>query len=59
MIAFGISLGKEGLWKEALFRWQAALRHDPDNPQLLNNIAVALESQGDLEGARVAYCSLL
>lgn len=55
MIEFGISLGKQGLWKEALFRWREALRYDPDNPQLLNNIAVALESQGDLEGARVAY----
>jgi tetratricopeptide (TPR) repeat protein len=55
MIKFGISLGKEGLWKEALHRWQAALRYDPDNPQLHNNIAVALESQGDLEGARASY----
>lgn len=55
MIKFGISLGKQGLWKEALYRWQEALRHDPDNPQLLNNIAVALESQGDLEGARESY----
>ncbi len=55
MIKFGISLGKQGLWKEALHRWQEALRYDPDNPQLHNNIAVALESQGDLEGARESY----
>lgn len=55
MIDFGISLGKQGLWKEALYRWREALRYDPENPKLLNNIAVALESQGDLEGAREAY----
>jgi len=55
MIEFGVSLGKQGLWKEALYRWKEALRHDPDNPQLHNNIAVALESQGDLEGARESY----
>ncbi len=55
MIKFGISLGEQGLWKEALYRWQEALRYDPDNPQLHNNIAVALESQGDLEGARESY----
>lgn len=55
MIKFGISLGKQGLWKEALYRWREALRYDPDNPQLHNNIAVALESQGDLKGARESY----
>jgi|GEM_PF-432924 len=55
MIEFGIRLGRQGLWKEALYRWQEALRYDPENPKLLNNIAVALESQGDLEGAREAY----
>ncbi len=55
MIKFGVSLGKQGLWKEALYRWREALRHDPDNPVLYNNIAVALESQGDLEGARESY----
>jgi tetratricopeptide (TPR) repeat protein len=55
MIEFGISLGKQGLWKEALYRWREALRHDPENPILHNNIGVALESQGDLEGAREAY----
>ena len=33
MIKFGISLGEQGLWKEALYRWQEALRYDPDNPQ--------------------------
>jgi tetratricopeptide (TPR) repeat protein len=55
MIDFGISLAEEGLWKEALYRWREALRHDPDNPKLLNNIAVALESQGDMEGARDTY----
>lgn len=55
MIDFGIELAEEGLWKEALFRWREALRHDPDNPKLLNNIAVALESQGDMEGARDTY----
>jgi len=55
MIHFGITLGKQGLWKEALYRWREALRHDPDNPILHNNIGVALESQGDLEGARESY----
>lgn len=55
MIEFGIRLGRQGLWKEALYRFQEALRYDPENPKLLNNIAVALESQGDLEGAREFY----
>jgi Flp pilus assembly protein TadD len=52
---FGIDVAKKGLWAEARFRFEKALELDPENASALNNLAIALEQQGDFERARTAY----
>lgn len=52
---FGVKAAKKGLWKEALFRWEKAVKLQPDNPRLLNNLAVAYETAGDFEKADATY----
>jgi Tfp pilus assembly protein PilF len=52
---FGVKAAKRGLWKEALFRWEKAVKLQPDNPRLLNNLAVAYETAGDFEKADATY----
>ena len=52
---FGVSMARQGLWSEALFRFEKARAADPGNPRILNNIAVALEAAGRYEEAMEAY----
>ncbi len=52
---FGADMARRGLWKEALFRFQQADKHDPGNPRILNNIAVSFEALGLFEEALEAY----
>lgn len=54
-LAFASEMARKGLWREALFRWERVLAQRPDDPRLLNNVAVAREALGDREGARQAY----
>jgi tetratricopeptide (TPR) repeat protein len=54
-LRFGAEMAEGGLWREALFRFERVLRVRPDDPRIWNNIAVAREALGDLEGAREAY----
>ncbi len=54
-ISFGALMAKKGNWKEAIFRWEKALKHDPENYRLHNNIAVAYEALGKYEKADKAY----
>jgi len=54
-VAFGIEVASRGLWREARFRFERAVEIDPDNASALNNLAVALEQQGEFDGAREAY----
>jgi Flp pilus assembly protein TadD len=54
-LKFGIDVAKRGLWSEARFRFEKAVSLDSDSPQALNNLAVALEQQGDFKNARAAY----
>jgi Flp pilus assembly protein TadD len=54
-LSFGIDVAKRGLWGEALFRFEKAAALEPESAQALNNLAVALEQQGDFEKARAAY----
>jgi Flp pilus assembly protein TadD len=54
-VEFGVDVAKKGLWQEARFRFEKAIAADPDNPEALNNLAVALEQQGDFDKAREAY----
>ncbi len=58
-IRFGTEMAKQGNWREALFRWQKALVHDPTNVRLHNNIAVAFENLGEYEKAEAEYRTAL
>lgn len=52
---FGVEAAQQGLWREAIFRWEKYLKDHPDSARLRNNLAVAYESLGDLERAEVQY----
>lgn len=52
---FGVRMAQQGLWNEALFRFEKARGLDPGNAQILNNLAVALEAAGRYEDAMEAY----
>lgn len=54
-LAFGVSMAQRGLWNEAMFRFQAAERLEPDNPHVFNNLGVAYEAAGDFEKALQNY----
>lgn len=54
-LKFAVEMARQGLWREAMFRWERLLRDEPDNPYLLNNVAVAKEALGDRAGAKAAY----
>ena len=52
---FAADMAKRGNWREAKFRWELVARNEPENPKILNNLAVALEALGDADAARAAY----
>jgi len=52
---FGVAAAQQGLWREAIFRWEKLVKMEPDNPRVRNNLAVAYESIGNLDAARGAY----
>lgn len=54
-LAFGVSMARQGLWSEALFRFHQAERLDPDNVHVINNLGVAYEASGDFETALQQY----
>ncbi len=54
-LRFAAEMAEQGLWREALFRWERVLEARPGDARILNNIAVAREALGDREGAREAY----
>ena len=54
-VKFGIHVAQKGMWREALFRFQQAVKDDPENPSALNNLAVALEQMGEFQEARERY----
>jgi Flp pilus assembly protein TadD len=54
-VRFGIEVARRGLWREARFRFQKAVLLDPDNAAALNDLAIALEQEGDFDKAREAY----
>lgn len=55
----GYKAAKSGYWQEALFRFERANELTPNDPRVLNNIAVALEASGRFEEAMVAYQTAL
>jgi type IV pilus assembly protein PilF len=54
-VDFGVSMAKRGLWAEALFRFQQADEDRPNDPEILNNMAVAYEAVGQFEEALETY----
>lgn len=54
-LKFGVEMARRGLWSEALFRFRQADRLEPNNPRILNNLAVAYEATGQFEEALELY----
>jgi Tfp pilus assembly protein PilF len=54
-VDFGIKVAQDGLWNEALYRWQKAVELDPSYAAAWNNLAVAYEHEGRFDDAKKAY----
>jgi Tfp pilus assembly protein PilF len=54
-VEFGIKVAQSGLWKEAAYRWEKAVKLDPSYGAAWNNLAIAYEQQGNFDKAREAY----
>jgi Tfp pilus assembly protein PilF len=52
---FGVKMAKMNLWREAMFRFQRAVQIAPDDAMAHSNLAVALEANGDFDGAAKEY----
>jgi Tfp pilus assembly protein PilF len=52
---FANKLAKDGLWKEALYRWEKTLKQGKSSAAVYNNMAVALEEMGRFEEAEKSY----
>lgn len=54
-LEFGYKAAKRGYWQEALERFELADELTPNQPRILNNLAVALEANGRFDEARAMY----
>jgi Tfp pilus assembly protein PilF len=54
-VEFGIKVAQNGLWNEALYRWEKATQLDPSYAAAWNNLAIAYEHEGKFEQAKQAY----
>ncbi len=54
-VEFGIRVAAQGLWREAIYRWERAAELDPTYPAVWNNLAVGYEQSGQFEKAKQAY----
>ena len=54
-VEFGIKVAEQGLWKEAIYRWERAVELDPTYAAAFNDLAVAYETAGLFDKARKAY----
>jgi len=52
---FGVRMAKMSLWREAMFRFQREVQITPDSAMAHNNLAVALEANGDFDAAAKEY----
>ena len=52
---WGYKAGRHGYWQEALMRFRHANQLTPDQPRILNNVAVAQEANGLYEEALLTY----
>jgi Tfp pilus assembly protein PilF len=54
-LQFGVEMAQRGLWSEALFRFRQAQAQRPQDPRVLNNLAIAHEALGQFELALQNY----
>jgi Flp pilus assembly protein TadD len=54
-VEFGIKVAQNGLWKEAIYRWERAVEIDPEYAQAWNNLGIGYEQEGRFDEAREAY----
>ena len=54
-VEFGIKVAQTGLWKEAIYRWEQAVKIDPTYAQAWNNLGIGYEQEGRFDDARAAY----
>jgi Tfp pilus assembly protein PilF len=54
-LGFANKLAAQGLWKEAHYRWKKVLATGKENARIYNNIAIAMEREGNIEEAEAAY----
>lgn len=59
LMRFAARMAESGNWREAVFRWEQALRLVPGHPRILNNLAAAYEVLGQPERALQLYASAL
>ncbi len=52
---FGVRMAKMNLWREAMFRFRRAVQINPDDAEAHNNLAVALEANGNFDEAAKEY----
>jgi Tfp pilus assembly protein PilF len=52
---FGVRMAKMNLWREAMFRFRRAVEISPDDAMAHNNLAVALEANGEFDAAAKEY----
>lgn len=55
LLRFGTEMARAGNWREAKFRWEQALRQEPADPRILNNLAIAEEALGTPDRARELF----
>jgi len=54
-VSFGIEMAQQGLWREAIYRWERAAKLDPTYAAVFNDLAVAYEQEGQFDKAKEAY----
>ena len=54
-VEFGIRVARQGLWREATYRWERAVELDPTYAAAFNDLAIAYEQAGELDKAKKAY----
>ena len=54
-VEFGIKVAQNGLWNEALYRWEKATQLDPTYAAAWNDLAIAYEHEGRFDDAKAAY----
>jgi Tfp pilus assembly protein PilF len=54
-VEFGMRVAAQGLWREAIYRWERAIELDPTYAAAYNNLAVGYETAGQFGKAKQAY----